>query len=152
MTPNDIQTGHVGWSPDYDSSKDPNNLEGPPRTPEELAENFRELDKVAPTPAEKLMLMTGNLRPTPRTDAAANDSIVKVYETSKQLERELAEMTEQRDALLAQVRKTRERVKYYEPKIVIMEEIDQTLAKLNPRSASTSPSKGDGAPPPPCPG
>ena len=33
--------------------------------------------------------------PTPRTDAAANDSIVKVYETSKQMERELAEAREQ---------------------------------------------------------
>ncbi len=32
--------------------------------------------------------------PTPRTNAAANDSIVKVYETSKQLERELAECRE----------------------------------------------------------
>ena len=27
---------------------------------------------------------------TPRTDSAANESIVRVYETSKQLERELA--------------------------------------------------------------
>lgn len=38
---------------------DPNNLEGAPRTREEMAENFRELNKVAPTPAEKLQLMFG---------------------------------------------------------------------------------------------
>ncbi len=48
--------------------RDSNCLEGPGRTPEEMAENFRELNKVAPTAAEKLMLMTGNLRPTPETD------------------------------------------------------------------------------------
>jgi hypothetical protein len=37
---------------------------------------------------------------TPRTDGAANESIVCVYETSKQLERELAEAIAQRDELL----------------------------------------------------
>ena len=38
---------------------DPNNLEGQPRTREELAENFRELDRTAPTPADKFRLMFG---------------------------------------------------------------------------------------------
>jgi hypothetical protein len=37
---------------------------------------------------------------TPRTDRAANESIVRVYETSMQLERELAETIAQRDELL----------------------------------------------------
>ena len=37
---------------------------------------------------------------TPRTDRAANESIVRVYETSKQLERELADAIAQRDELL----------------------------------------------------
>jgi hypothetical protein len=37
---------------------------------------------------------------TPRTDGAANESIVRVYETSKQLERELADAIAQRDELL----------------------------------------------------
>ena len=37
---------------------------------------------------------------TPRTDRAAYESIVSVYETSKQLERELAETIAQRDELL----------------------------------------------------
>jgi hypothetical protein len=41
---------------------DPNNLEGT-RTPEELAESFRELDRIAPTPAEKFSLMFGHLHP-----------------------------------------------------------------------------------------
>jgi hypothetical protein len=41
---------------------DPNNLEGT-RTPEELAENFRELDRIAPTPADKFALMLGQLQP-----------------------------------------------------------------------------------------
>ena len=41
---------------------DPNNLEGT-RTPEELAENFRELDRIAPTPAKKFRLMFGHSRP-----------------------------------------------------------------------------------------
>jgi hypothetical protein len=44
---------------------------------------------------------------TPRTDAAANDSIVKVYETSKQLERELAEARVQRDTLAEALEKFR---------------------------------------------
>lgn len=38
---------------------DENNLEGT-RTREELAENFRELDRIAPTPAEKFRLMFGH--------------------------------------------------------------------------------------------
>jgi septal ring factor EnvC (AmiA/AmiB activator) len=38
-------------------------------------------------------------RPTPRTDAAANESIVKVYETAKDLERELAEARSEIDQL-----------------------------------------------------
>lgn len=38
---------------------DPNNLEGT-RTPEEIAENFRELNRIAPTPAEKFRLMFGH--------------------------------------------------------------------------------------------
>ena len=37
---------------------------------------------------------------TPRTDSAANESIVRVYETSKQLERELAEAIAQRHEAL----------------------------------------------------
>jgi len=52
-----------------------------------------------------------NDRPTPETDAAANDSIVRVYETSKRLERQrdealeqLAAMTDQRDAALMAIR------------------------------------------------
>jgi hypothetical protein len=49
---------------------DPNNLEGT-RTPEELAASFRELDRVAPTPAHKFQLMfsamnlPANLPPLP---------------------------------------------------------------------------------------
>lgn len=35
------------------------NLEGPPRTPDEPARNARELDAVAPTPAEKFRSMFG---------------------------------------------------------------------------------------------
>jgi hypothetical protein len=87
-------------------NSDPNCLEGPGRTPEELAENFRELNKVAPTAAEKLMLMTGNLRPTPRTDAeearmrdAGCPGIVTAG-FCQRIERELAEALEQRDGLL----------------------------------------------------
>jgi len=37
---------------------DPNNLEGT-RTPEEIAQNFRELQRVAPTPADRFRLMFG---------------------------------------------------------------------------------------------
>lgn len=39
--------------------EDPNCLEGPGRTPEEVAQNARELDAVAPTPADKFALMFG---------------------------------------------------------------------------------------------
>jgi hypothetical protein len=38
------------------TGKNPNNLEGT-RTPEELAASFRELDRIAPTPAHKFQLM-----------------------------------------------------------------------------------------------
>jgi hypothetical protein len=40
---------------------DPDNLEGPPLTREQLAENFRELQRVAPTAADKFRLMFGQL-------------------------------------------------------------------------------------------
>ena len=40
-------------------AEDPDNLEGPPRSPEEMARNARELDAVAPTPADKFALMFG---------------------------------------------------------------------------------------------
>lgn len=40
-----------------DATLDPENLEGPPRTREERAADARELDAVAPTPAEKFALM-----------------------------------------------------------------------------------------------
>ena len=42
--------------------EDPNCLEGPGRTPEEVARNARELDAVAPTPADKFALMFGDLK------------------------------------------------------------------------------------------
>lgn len=45
---------------------DPNNLEGA-RTPEELAENFRELNRIAPTTADKFRLMMG------QTNESMND-------------------------------------------------------------------------------
>jgi hypothetical protein len=75
--------------------RDPNNLECPPPTPEERAAMARELDAVAPTPADKIRLMLGQ-RPTPRTDAVRfrvgesdHWAVHEVY--AKQLERELAE-------------------------------------------------------------
>ena len=40
------------------NTDDPNNLEGAPPTREELAENSRELDRIAPTLADKLELMS----------------------------------------------------------------------------------------------
>ena len=69
----------------------------------------RELERVAPTPAEKFRLMLGQ-RPTPRTDASRvfvhmtpdpNATPVEfVYAaTCETLERELAEAREQRDRL-----------------------------------------------------
>ena len=42
---------------------------------------------------------------TPRTDRAANESIVSVHQTSMQLERELAETIAQRDQLLTAAEK-----------------------------------------------
>ena len=38
-------------------------------------------------------------RPTPETDAAANESIVRVYETSKRLERQRDELLEALESL-----------------------------------------------------
>jgi len=84
---------------------DPNNLEGPPPTPEERAAMARELDRVAPTPGDKFALMLGQ-RPTPRTDAfygCPPPSSGKQWQTkgtmeelyfARQLERELAEALE----------------------------------------------------------
>jgi len=48
----------------------PNNLEGT-RTPEELAENFRELNRIAPTPDDKFRLMLGHTKET-MNDLPAN--------------------------------------------------------------------------------
>ena len=45
-----------------DATLDPNNLEGPPRTREEMAADARELDAVAPTPAEKFALMLRGMK------------------------------------------------------------------------------------------
>lgn len=47
------------YSRAWDPPKDPNCLEGPGRTAEEVARNARELDAVAPTPADKFALMFG---------------------------------------------------------------------------------------------
>jgi hypothetical protein len=84
---------------------DPNNLEGDPPTPEERAAMARELDRVAPTPADKFALMFGQ-RPTPRTDKAEyqvrlgrHRRMVVRPELARQLERELDEAREQRDRL-----------------------------------------------------
>ena len=46
---------------------DPNDLEGT-RTPEEIAENFRELNRIAPTPADRFKLMFSAMN----TDLPAN--------------------------------------------------------------------------------
>jgi hypothetical protein len=40
--------------------EDPNDLEGPPPTKEERAAMARELDRIAPTPADKFLLMFGH--------------------------------------------------------------------------------------------
>jgi hypothetical protein len=72
---------------------DPNNLEGPPPTPEERAAMARELDAVAPTPGDKFALMFGH-RPTPRTDefmAATCCDLDHCTDFARQLERELAD-------------------------------------------------------------
>lgn len=42
---------------------DPNNLEGPGRTSEEMAAEHRELNRIAPTPADKLALMFRGVKP-----------------------------------------------------------------------------------------
>ena len=47
-----------------DASLDPDNLEGPGRTRDEMAADARELNRIAPTPAEKLALMFGKLKET----------------------------------------------------------------------------------------
>jgi hypothetical protein len=48
---------------------DPNCLEGRGRTPEQMAADYRALQAVAPTAADKLALMFRHLRPTPEVDA-----------------------------------------------------------------------------------
>jgi len=53
---------------------DPNCLEGLGRTPDEMAENLRKLNAVAPTVADKFALMFGHPRTTPETDAMASMS------------------------------------------------------------------------------
>jgi hypothetical protein len=82
---------------------DQNNLDGPPPTAEERAAMARELDKVAPTPAEKFRLMLGQ-QPTPRMDAAfrecgktprMNWQASQCYNEGCKLERELAEAREE---------------------------------------------------------
>jgi hypothetical protein len=90
----------------------PNNLEGPPPTPEERAAMARELDAVAPTPGDKFRLMFGK-RPTPRTGEwhgkchsyHKNSKGRTLMEEAQLIERELAEAR----ALLAAANKGAER-------------------------------------------
>lgn len=60
---------------------DPNNLEGPGRTPEEMAAAFRELVTVAPTPADRFALMFGRPRP-PAGYREAHDDRVDTEDTN----------------------------------------------------------------------
>jgi septal ring factor EnvC (AmiA/AmiB activator) len=71
---------------------------------------------------------TMRLRPTPRTDAAANESIVKVYETSKQLERELAAAREEGEEQARLLGMSAEREAGLLAKI---ERLERQLAKLS---------------------
>jgi hypothetical protein len=94
---------------------DPNNLEGPPPTPEERAAMARELDQVAPTPADKFALMFNN-RPTPRTDKAEYQVRLGRYrrmvvypDFARKLERELAEARE----LVAMYKEAKEELSQY---------------------------------------
>lgn len=49
---------------------DPDCLEGRGRTPEQMAADHRALQEVAPTAADKFVLMFGHQRPTPETEEA----------------------------------------------------------------------------------
>jgi hypothetical protein len=88
--------------------KDPiDNLEGTPPTEVERAAMARELDAVAPTPADKFQLMFGpRSTPTPRMDAAfrkcgetprMNWQASQCYDAGCKLERELADSIRERD-------------------------------------------------------
>jgi hypothetical protein len=78
------------------------NLEGPPPTAEERAAMARELDAVAPTPADKFRLMFGK-RPAPRTGEwhgkchsyHKNSKGRTLMEEAQLIERELGEAREQ---------------------------------------------------------
>ena len=90
------------------------NLEGPPPTVKERAAMARELDAVAPTPAEKFRLMLGQ-RPTPRTDEVfalwqdfPHDEKADPWLWASEIERELAEAREQRDRLAVALEACRE--------------------------------------------
>lgn len=84
-------------------SPDPDNLEGSGRTREEMAAAARELDHIAPTPADKFALMFGKSeRPTPLTDALwihcvrnpGPGSGLLLAAHARRLERQLAEARE----------------------------------------------------------
>jgi hypothetical protein len=85
---------------------DPNNLEGTPPTREERAALARELDAVAPTPADKFRLMFGQ-RPTPRTGEwhgkchsyHKNSKGRTLMEEAQLIERELGEAQEEHGEL-----------------------------------------------------
>lgn len=86
-------------------------LEGPGRTREEMVAERCELDRVAPTPADKFALMfrgTMSERPTPLTDqqsirpeSAARDgsNLVVTSDFARELERQLAAATEKREQM-----------------------------------------------------
>jgi hypothetical protein len=110
------------------------NIEGDPPTEEERAAMARELDKVAPTPAEKFRLMFGQ-RPTLRMDSAYGDCgqqlgnnwrASRCYLEGCKLERELDEAREERDRLAEACRwAQRELGKHNRPS-----PIDKALAEL----------------------
>lgn len=81
--------------------EDPNCLEGPGRTEEEVARNARELDAVAPTPAEKFALMFGDLK----SGEPWEDWLSRQREKFAAIERELETARKERDELRERVEK-----------------------------------------------
>jgi hypothetical protein len=95
--------------------KDPNNLEGPPPTAEERAAMARELDRIAPKPADKFALMFGQ-RPTPhdemrkcRHECQKCGGFWVAPERLEDALRQLAEVRDQRDRLAETLRDIRDR-------------------------------------------
>ena len=83
-----------------DAALDPNNLEDPERTREEMAADARELNRIAPTPAEKFALMFGGIPNPNYVDAPMQVSVTRIDHVTGEVKQSVATTDDELRTLL----------------------------------------------------